>query len=126
MTRFTPDSSSPLAVLARLKLNRQFQPRTVEPGDELYLNGIFEFTSRDLWRSSRLNRNNRLRSRWIVLSRPSASVSVTPPANHALLRPLFRRAPRCGFIGEGTIPSAVTLISVARRSNVIRFAAHNV
>jgi hypothetical protein len=43
MTRFTPDSNSPLAVHARLKLNRQFQPCTAEPGDELYLNGIFEF-----------------------------------------------------------------------------------
>jgi hypothetical protein len=43
MTRFPPDSNSPLAVYGRLKLNRQFQPCTTEPGDELYLNGIFEF-----------------------------------------------------------------------------------
>lgn len=43
MTRFTPDSNSPLVVHGRLKLNRQFQPCTPEPGDELYLNGIFEF-----------------------------------------------------------------------------------
>ena len=43
MTRFTPDSNSPLVVHGRLKLNRQFQPCTAEPGDEFYLNGIFEF-----------------------------------------------------------------------------------
>jgi hypothetical protein len=43
MTRFTPDSNSPLVVHGRLKLNRQFQPCTAEPDDELYLNGIFEF-----------------------------------------------------------------------------------
>jgi hypothetical protein len=43
MTGFTPDSNSPPAVHVRLKLNRQFQPCTAEPGDELYLNGIFEF-----------------------------------------------------------------------------------
>ena len=43
MTRFTPDSNSPLVLHGRLKLNRQFQPCMAEPGDELYLNGIFEF-----------------------------------------------------------------------------------
>jgi hypothetical protein len=43
MTRFAPDSNSPLVPHRRLKLNRQFQPCTAQPGDELYLNGIFEF-----------------------------------------------------------------------------------
>jgi hypothetical protein len=29
--------------MAKLKFDKNFQPCPVEPGDELYLNGIFEF-----------------------------------------------------------------------------------
>lgn len=62
MTRFTPDSSSPLAVLTRLKLNRQVQPYTAEPGDELYLNGIFGINVTRLLAFSVARRSNVIRS----------------------------------------------------------------